>query len=189
MNKANLKSILLLSFKWYLIFSMLNYGISKIFLYQFGVHDPNILDQPIKEIDKFYIAWYLFDQSTFFNLATGSIEIIAGILLIFRKTSLIGALLTLVCLSQILIIDIAFTMTIHGVSLPLRVSCMILANLFYLYNHKKSFLKNYHILVNSGLKERKYSWWSYLLFPLIGFLMDILLALITYPLKMVFELI
>ena len=88
MRKAKLKKEKILDFgilalRWYLVFYMINYGWSKLTLSQFGVHDTSILEQPIEDIDSFYLAWHLFERSIFFNIATGILEIIGGILLIF----------------------------------------------------------------------------------------------------------
>lgn len=46
----------ILALRWYLVFYMINYGWSKLTLGQFGVYDPSILEQPIKDIDSFYVA-------------------------------------------------------------------------------------------------------------------------------------
>ncbi|WP_273567689.1 DoxX family membrane protein [Maribacter halichondriae] len=107
--KVKLIDFGVLALRWYLIVYMLSYGFSKLTLSQFGVHDDSILEQPIKDIDSFYVAWHLFGRSTFFNIATGLLEILGGLLLIFNRTVLLGALIVLSVLAQILIIYISFT--------------------------------------------------------------------------------
>lgn len=136
---AKIKSIqfLLLSLRWYLIVYMLIYGIQKIALNQFGVYDQSILQTPLEDVDTFYIAWFLFQKSVFFNISTGFIEFLAGILLIFNRTVIIGALLTLTVLIQIFILDTAFTTETLGYSLPIRLGGMIFCNLIILYSFRK----------------------------------------------------
>ncbi|AUC15873.1 hypothetical protein BTO06_12240 [Tenacibaculum sp. SZ-18] len=153
MRKAKLKKEKILDFgilalRWYLVFYMINYGWSKLTLSQFGVHDTSILEQPIEDIDSFYLAWHLFERSIFFNIATGILEIIGGILLIFNRTLLIGTLLVLSILSQILIIDISFTTGVHGYALPVRISGMILADLLILYYYKDKIIIAWKNLTN-----------------------------------------
>lgn len=172
-----------LALRWYLVIYMINYGWAKITLNQFGVHDDLILDQPLKDIESFYVAWHLFGRSAFFSISTGILEIIGGILLIFNRTVLIGALLTLTVLGQILIIDIAFTTSVHGFSLPLRIAGMILSDLLILYYYKDKIVQAWNNLINGVSTRFKYKWWVYLILPVIGLLMDLVFAVITWPIK------
>lgn len=164
---------------------MLSYGFAKLTLSQFGVHDDSILEQPIKDIDSFYVAWHLFGRSTFFNVATGLLEIIGGILLIFNRTVLLGVLLVLTVLGQILIIDIAFTTDLHGPYLSIRIGGMILSGLLILYHYKDRITEIWHTLTNGISTRFKYKWWVYLILPIIGGLMDIAFLGITYPIKLI----
>ncbi|MBW1296287.1 DoxX family membrane protein [Aquimarina litoralis] len=187
MKKEKLIDFGVLTLRWYLIFYMISYGWSKLTLSQFGVHDPSILEQPIKDIDSFYVAWHLYGRSTFFNISTGILEIVGGILLIFNRTILIGALLVLSILAQILVIDIAFTTGIHGVRLPIRISGMILTDVLILYYYKEKILVAWKSLTNGITTKFKYKWFIYLILPIIGFLMDFLIAILTMPIKMLFD--
>lgn len=183
MKKAKIIDLGILALRWYLVFYMISYGWSKLTLSQFGVHDPSILEQSIKDIDSFYVAWHLYGRSTFFNISTGILEIIGGILLIFNRTLLIGTLLVLSILTQILIIDIAFTTSIHGFSLPIRIGGMILADLLILYYYKDKILIAWKGLTNGISTKFKYKWWVFLILPVIGFLMDFVFAILTLPIK------
>lgn len=166
---------------------MFSYGFGKLTLSQFGVHDVSILEQPIKDIDSFYVAWHLFGRSTFFNIATGLLEIIAAILLIFNRTVLIGALIVLTILGQILIIDIAFTTDLHGPLLSLRIGAMILSDLLILYYYKSKIIEACQSLTNGIFPSFKYKWWIYLLLPIIGMLMDFVFLVITHPIKLILD--
>lgn len=163
---------------------MINYGWSKLTLSQFGVYDASILEQPIKDIDSFYVVWHLYGRSTFFNISTGILEIIGGILLIFNRTMLIGTLLVLSILAQILIIDIAFTTGVHGFALPIRIGGMILADLIILYYYKDKILIAWKNLTSGIATKFKYKWWIFLILPIVGFLMDFVFAILTMPIKL-----
>ena len=172
-----------LALRWYLVFYMISYGWSKLTLSQFGIHDASILEEPIKDIDSFYVAWHLYGRSTFFNITTGLLEVIGGVLLIFNRTSLLGALLILSILGQILIIDIAFTTGIHGVALPLRIIGMILADVLILYYYKDKILAVWRTLTKGVTTKFNYKWWVFLILPIVGFLMDFVLGILTLPIK------
>ncbi|WP_423998185.1 DoxX family membrane protein [Maribacter sp. IgM3_T14_3] len=183
MKKEKIIDFGILVLRWYLIFYMIKYGWSKVTLSQFGVYDASILDQPIKDIGSFYVTWHLFGRSTFFNISTGVLEIIGGILLIFNRTVLIGTLLVLSILAQILIIDIAFTTGVHGFALPIRIGGMILADLLILFYYKDKVIIALQSLTNEVSTKFKYKWWVFLILPVIGFLMDFVFGILTYPIK------
>ncbi len=187
MKKAKLLDFGILILRWYLVFYMINYGWSKLTLSQFMVHDPAILNLPIKDVDSFYVAWHLFGRSTFFNVATGLLEIIGGLLLIFNRTTLIGALLVLSILGQILIIDISFTTGIHGMALPVRIGGMIIADLVILWYYRDTILTVWkRLTINIGPRFT-YPWWIFLVLPILGFLTDFVIPLVSWPLKLLFN--
>lgn len=172
-----------LALRWYLVFYMISYGWGKLTMSQFGVYDTSIVEEPMKDIDSFYVAWHLYGRSTYFNITTGFIEVIGGVLLVFNRTALLGALLILSILGQILLIDIAFTMDVHGVALPLRISGMIVADLLILCYYKDKMLMAWKTLTNKITTRFTYKWWVYFLLPIIGFLMDFVIAIVTMPIK------
>ncbi|WP_290698710.1 DoxX family membrane protein [Lacinutrix sp.] len=184
MKKEKIIDFGILALRWYLVFYMINYGWGKLTLSQFGVYNPSILEQPIKDIDSFYVAWHLFGRSTFFNVATGILEIIGGILLILNRTVLIGALIVLSILAQILIIDIAFTTSVQGFALPIRIGGMILTDLLILYYYKDKIIIAWKILTNGITTKFKYKWWIFLILPIVGFLMDFIFVILTMPIKL-----
>lgn len=184
MKKDKVIDFGVLALRWYLVYYMISYGWAKLTLSQFGVHDASILEEPLKDIDSFYVAWHLYGRSTFFNISTGLIEILGGILLIFNRTTLLGAFLILSLLGQILIIDIAFTTGVHGVALPLRISGMILADMLILYYYKDKILIVWRTLTNDITTKFNYKWWVFLILPGIGFLMDFVFAIVLLPIKL-----
>ena len=184
MTKEKIIDFGILALRWYLVFYMINYGWSKLTLSQFGVYDLSILEHSIKDIDSFYVAWHLFGRSTFFNVATGILEIIGGLLLIFNRTVLIGALIVLSILAQILIIDIAFTTGVQGFALTIRIGGMILADLLILYYYRDKIIIAWENLTSGITTKFKYKWWIFLILPIVGFLMDFVFAILTMPFKL-----
>lgn len=187
MTKEKIIDFLILALRWYLIWYMISYGWGKLTMTQFGVSNDAILNTPLKEVDKFYIAWYLYGESQFFNYVTGLIEIVGGLLLIFNRTVILGALLILTVLGQILIIDISFTTNQLGYALPIRISGMIVSALLILYYYKDRLVAVFHKLTNGISTKFKYSWWVYLLLPIIGFLLDFVFGILTMPIKLFLE--
>ncbi|SNR14686.1 DoxX family membrane protein [Tenacibaculum jejuense] len=184
MKKQKTIDFSILSLRWYLIFYMISYGWSKLTFSQFGVHDPSIIEQPMKSIDSFYVAWHLFARSNFFNIVSGLIEILGAILLLFNRTTIIGALIILSVLVQILIINISFTTGVHGFGLPFRITGMIIADIFILYYYRDRIILAWKNLTGGTSTKFKYKWWIFLLLPIIGFLMDFIFTFLLIPFKL-----
>lgn len=184
MTKEKIFDFVILCLRWYLAFYMISYGWGKMTMSQFGVHSEQILDMPLREVDDFYVAWHLYGESKFFNYVTGIAEILAGVLLIFNRTVLLGALLVLSILAQIFIIDVSFTTGQQGYALPVRILGMIISALLILYYYKDRMIQIFHTLTSNVSTRFKYKWWVFILLPVIGFLMDFIWAIFLMPLKM-----
>jgi hypothetical protein len=162
---------------------MFDYGWSKITGGQFSVHDSAILEKPLKEVDKFYIAWYLFSLSKSFNIIVGISQIVGAALIVINRTAIIGALLLLPILAQILLVDIAFTTNMFGVALPTRIGMMIISAIAILVYYRQRMVSAWTTLTNNVSTRFKYKWWIYLILPVIGFAMDFFFAILSWPIK------
>ncbi len=142
-----------------------------------------ILDKPLKDVDTFHLAWYLFGKSEVFNIVVGLFQILAGALLIVNRTAFIGALLLLPIIGQIFLVDVSFTMRAFGSALPVRLATMFLVDIFICF-----YYRSYFIFVRKSTSDNKglmsgYSWWVYLVLPVIGFLLDFAFGFLTWPIR------
>ena len=173
----------ILALRWYLAFYMIDYGWGKMTGGQFQVHDPAILEKPIKEIDEFYIAWHLFSLSKTFNVVVGLSQIIGGVLIVINRTVLIGAFLLLPILFQIFLIDVAFTTNMFGSALPVRLAGMIFSDLVILWYYKEPVIAAWHALTKELPSEFQYNWWVYPTLVIVGFMMDFIIGILLGPVK------
>lgn len=176
---------IILALRWYLAVYMIDYGWGKMTGEQFGVYDPEILDKPMKEVDKFYIAWHLFSLSKSFDIAVGISQIIGAILIVINRTAIIGALFLLPILGQIFLVDVAFTTNMFGAALPVRLGAMIMAAIAIIVYHKDRVMRVWKVLTNQLTTKYKYKWWAYLLLPIVGFATEFVLAILTWPFRLV----
>src|SRR4051812_22641839 len=128
-SRQQIIDFIVLALRFYLAFFMINYGWGKMTGGQFHIWDPTILEKPVKDVDKFYLAWHLFSLSPVFNIVVGLTQVIGGLLLMFNRTVLVGALILIPVLIQILLVDIAFTTNMFGSALPLRLTIMLLCDI------------------------------------------------------------
>jgi uncharacterized membrane protein YphA (DoxX/SURF4 family) len=186
-SKQHIKDFTILALRWYLAYYMFDYGISKLMGEQFGVHDPRILDMPVRQVDRFYLAWHLFGLSRPFNIIVGIFQIIGGLLLIINRTALIGALFLLPIIANIFLIDLAFTTNVFGAALTLRLACMMLSDGLVLYYYREKIVAAFRLLTTGISTRFRYKWWTYLLLIPIGLLIDFAWAIIIWPLKTLVE--
>jgi hypothetical protein len=121
---------------YYLILQLMKYGAGKVFKDQFYLPEPNTLYTPMGKLDRDILFWSSVGTSYSYNVITGSIEIIAGLLFFFRRTRLIGLLTGLVALLQIVLINFSFDISVKLFSLFL-----VFLNLYLLYPYLQRLLQ------------------------------------------------
>jgi uncharacterized membrane protein YphA (DoxX/SURF4 family) len=182
-NNGNLIKYFVVVLRWYIAFYMFTYGYSKMTGGQFQIHDANILKQPLETVDSFYVAWHLFGRSSFFNISVGLTQCLGAILIVINRTKLLGALILLPVIINIFIIDVSFTTSMFGFSLAVRLFIMILCDLFILYHYRAQMIATFKILTVKLESDLVPKWWVYPIFLILGFLMDIVFALLSSPIK------
>ena len=83
------------------------YGFAKLTHAQFTILD-NQLDLPLKQVSGFWLTWYYFGYSALYGTAIALAQLAPAVLLLFRRTALLGALLLLPVLANIVLVDISF---------------------------------------------------------------------------------
>jgi hypothetical protein len=89
------------------------YGSAKITGSQFTVLDSQ-LTKPLGQVSGFWLTWYYFGYSAVYGTLIALLQIIAGILLVAPRTSLLGALLLLPMVTNIVLIDVFYGVDIGG---------------------------------------------------------------------------
>jgi hypothetical protein len=89
--------------------AMLNYGAAKVIDYQ-GIPQPAPLEwiRPLGEISTGQLMWTWLGYSPTFHFFAGVNETVGGILLLFRRTTLLGSLLLLPVMVYVTAMDVAF---------------------------------------------------------------------------------
>lgn len=184
-NKFDFYFVILV-LRWYLAYYMIDYGISKLLGDQFGGVNESILNKPLKNIDKFYIAWYFFSLTPIFNIFVGLLQILGGILILINRTIIIGVIILIPIITGILIVDISFTNNMFGIALIIRIFMMLFSCFIILYYYKLKIFEIIKILLTIG-KFPNIKWYFYLLMPLIGLFTDFIIATFTLPIRYLME--
>jgi hypothetical protein len=83
------------------------YGFAKINGSQFTILDSE-LDKPMGQVSGFWLTWYYFGFSHFYGTMLALVEIGGGVLLTFRRTTVLGACILVPMLANIVLIDIFY---------------------------------------------------------------------------------
>jgi hypothetical protein len=88
-------------------FGFLLYGFAKLWGAQFTILDSE-LDKPMGHVSGFWLTWYYFGYSRIFGGTIALAQIGGAVLLMFRKTTLLGACALLPVISNIVLIDLCY---------------------------------------------------------------------------------
>ena len=134
-NKKNYDDIyywLITFIRYYIAFMLINYGTIKLTHSQMLPPGLNRLMQPLGEFSPMGLAWTYFGYSYGYNIFVGVAEILAGLLL-FRKTIVLGALVT-VAVS----INIMSTNYFFDVPVKITSTSLLLFSIFILLPYAQS---------------------------------------------------
>lgn len=128
--------------RYYLGFVLLLYGLEKITLNQFGIQ-PTALAEPMGNNDSWHMFRAFMGISKSYKFFSGLIELIPGILLLFRKTSTLGSLIAMLVFTNVLMLNIGYDIWLKLLTFHLILFCLFilipdLKNLFDIFILKKS---------------------------------------------------
>jgi len=147
---------------------------------QFGLSEAELL-VPIGELSNFKISWYLFDMQPFKGFV-GVSQMLCGVLLLWNRSVIIGALLFLPIALNILVIDLSFMPEKMANAFVWRLSYYILLDLLILWFYRERMLEVWNSLIRIGKRSSNLSVWLYLSLPLAAILLEIISPKFIYQL-------
>jgi uncharacterized membrane protein YphA (DoxX/SURF4 family) len=171
-TKAQLWDYTILAARVLLAGTFLSYGWAKLANGQFGISAAEAA-KPIGQLGLFKLSWYLFAQEPFKSFV-GVSQVLAGLLLLWNRTSLLGALLLLPIAANVLVVDITYLKMpgFYG-----RLSYYIFL-IFLILWHYRSRMQVVWEALTRGLTTRfRYAWWAYLALPVAALGLEVVGAL------------
>ena len=110
--------------RWLAAVIMIAYGFAKLTGSQFTVLDSE-LTKPMGQVSGFWLTWYYFGFSSTYRTIIALVEIGGGLLLVWPRTSLLGALVLLPVVGNIILTDILFGVGALPVSVTVLVCLLI----------------------------------------------------------------
>lgn len=168
-SKKQLYDYFILAARCWLGYILISYGWSKLSDGQFGVSVAE-LNMPLKDLSLFRLSWYLADHEPFKSFI-GLSQILAGLLLIFRKTSIIGAFMSIPIWLNILVWDLTFLQA-FGNAFTIRLSYYLLLTGLILYHYRDRVFPLLGYAVQEDKPVFRYPFWAYVLLPLAGLIIE-----------------
>ena len=110
--------------------TMIPYALTKLFRTQFIVLPFHQWSEPLKDISGTTLTWAFLGYSPWFTVLLGLLELVPSVLLLFRKTRLLGAILLLPVVLNVFLINVALdlwqnTQIISGGLLLLNITVLL----------------------------------------------------------------
>jgi hypothetical protein len=107
-NYDKLYQWLIVFLRFYLGSAMIGYGFAKVIKTQFPLPHLGRLTQTYGESSPMGLLWTFMGFSVGYNFFTGMAEVVGGLLLCFRRTRLIGALVCVGVMSNVVMLNFAY---------------------------------------------------------------------------------
>lgn len=101
LSKKDYQDIIEHALSGIVVFAMFVYGGAKY--WQF--HEVNLIEKPVSELTGMQIMWVFYGYSKSFAVIIGLVEITGGLLILVKKTRLLGCLITSTILVNIILQD------------------------------------------------------------------------------------
>jgi hypothetical protein len=139
-------------YKWFRVFirfalasQMFYYGMAKVIPTQFPSPSLVTLVEPVGNLSLTGMLWTAIGASRAYQMFTGWAEVLAGVLLVFPRTAMLGALVCLADMAQVFVLNMTYDIGLKLISFHL-----ILMTLFYLAPDLSRLAR--FILLNRGVE-------------------------------------
>lgn len=112
--------------RYYVALTMLTYGFVKIYKLQFPFPSVATLTQSYGESSPMRLAWTFMGYSTLYNYFTGFAEVLGGVLLLFRRTTTLGALVSAGVMTNVAMMNYSFDIPVKLLSTTIVIMCLSL---------------------------------------------------------------
>lgn len=116
----------LVAIRFFLFSAMMVYGFVKLFQIQF--QPPSLVEllQPLGEFSPMGLAWTYMGFSKGFGMFAGVMEILGGVLVVFRRTTTIGAFIIIGVMTQVAMMNLMFDIPVKLFSIHIVLMALIL---------------------------------------------------------------
>lgn len=165
---------LLLGGSYYLAMYMFTYGFAKLFYLQFVPPNLERLFQTYGQSSPMRLVWTFMGASQTYTMFGGASEIIAGLLLVFRPTRVLGGLVTFGVMLNVFLMNMSYDIPVKLFSFQLMVMGLLVALIDYqrlwgvLVSQKNVLPATFYQPMFTRMRHRRILWTLQLL--LVGYI-------------------
>ena len=124
-----------LAMRYVLASVMLSYGLAKVFPMQFQPPTDGRLVQRFGDFSPMGLLWSFMGASMGYTIFSGAMEVLGGLLLLFRRTAVVGALFTAAVMANVVALNMFYDVPVkllsfHWLAFALVIAAPDLARLF-----------------------------------------------------------
>lgn len=117
----------LLFIRWCLASQMMFYAFVKVIPNQMAEPSLATLLRPFGDFTTVAVLWNQVGVSPVYEVLLGAAEVAGALMLLARRTRLAGILLSIVCLAQVLVLNLAYDVPVKLIAFHLLLMCLVLA--------------------------------------------------------------
>ena len=121
--------------RYFCAFMLYMYGVSKLLHLQFNVAE--LAPRPIGSLNGYQLTWFYYGYSRVYASILGLTQVTGATLLLFRKTTLLAALIMLPVMANILLINMFILVDDYG---PYVISAIICLSMLIILWHQRAAL-------------------------------------------------
>jgi len=106
---------------------MIGYGLAKVFPLQMPPPSVAILTEPVGNMAPMTFLWNLIGLNPVYEIICGSAEVLGGILLLYRRTALAGALFSTFVVTNVVFYNFCYDVPVKLFATNLLLGCIFLA--------------------------------------------------------------
>jgi hypothetical protein len=158
---AKLKTLTQTVLRYHVGLTLIIYGLSKVLMLQFGLMDITGLETKIGNQTGMSFLWEFMSYSEFYTTTAGLIEVIGGVLILFRRTTFIGAFILFVAMANVVLMDIGFNVSVKMFAIHLFLMIILIMSdhlkqmIRFFITHKPTIPISFQPLFNT-VKSKKF---------------------------------
>ncbi|MDQ2771368.1 MAG: hypothetical protein M3Y54_12825 [Bacteroidota bacterium] len=117
---------LLVLVRYFVALAAFSYGLLKVFALQMMFPDQSALATPLGDLLPMRLAWYFIGYSHSYQVFSGLMELLAGLLLLWRRTAMLGALVATGVFLNVMMLNLCYDIPVKLYSAQLFLLSLLL---------------------------------------------------------------
>jgi hypothetical protein len=117
--------------RYFIVINCFGYGFAKVFLSQMPFPNNSLMATSLGDLLPMRLSWAFMGASPTYEFFSGLVEVIAGILLLFRRTATFGTLLAAGVFANVMLMNLGYDIPVKLFSTHLLIACLVLLSFEY----------------------------------------------------------